>query len=80
VIDAFSGVAAYQVAEVYGSRNDADQAFQWLERAFRQQDPGLLWIRRDTDLLSLHADPRYQVFLAKMGLADDQVAWSRHSP
>jgi TolB-like protein/Flp pilus assembly protein TadD len=80
LIDGFAGVAAYQVAEVYSSRNDNDAAFQWLERAFRQQDSGLLWIHSDVDMANLRTDPRYQVFLAKMGLADEQLAWAKHAP
>jgi len=30
--------AAYQVALIYAARDDADRAFQWLERAYRQRD------------------------------------------
>ena len=31
---------AYQIAEVYGARGEADLAFDWLERAYAQRDPG----------------------------------------
>jgi tetratricopeptide (TPR) repeat protein len=31
---------AYQVAEVYASRGETDKAFQWLNRAIQQRDPG----------------------------------------
>ena len=41
-------IAAYQIAEVYAYRNDKDQAFEWLERARRQRDPGLASLRKDT--------------------------------
>jgi tetratricopeptide (TPR) repeat protein len=30
--------AAYQVALIYAARGEADRAFQWLERAYRQRD------------------------------------------
>ena len=62
--------AAYQVAEVYATRSEADLAFEWLERAYAQRDPGVAWTKIDPLLRSLHADPRWQVFLRKMGLAD----------
>ena len=65
--------AAYQVAEVYGYRNDKDHAFEWLERARRQRDAGLPALRADTLLANLHDDPRWDAFLRKMGLADDQL-------
>ena len=33
--------SAYQIAEVYGARGEADPAFEWLERAYVQRDGGL---------------------------------------
>ena len=65
--------AAYQIAEVYGYRNDKDKAFEWLERARRQHDAGLPGLRADTLLPNLHDDPRWEIFLRKIGLADDQL-------
>jgi TolB-like protein/Flp pilus assembly protein TadD len=65
--------AAYQIGEVYGYRNDKDHAFEWLERARRQRDAGLPGLRADTLLPNLHNDPRWDAFLRKMGLADDQL-------
>jgi adenylate cyclase len=68
-----SETGAYQIAEVYGYRNDKDRAFEWLERARRQRDAGLSALRPDTLLPNLHDDPRWDTFLRKMGLADDQL-------
>ncbi len=68
-----SETGAYQIAEVYGYRNDKDHAFEWLERARRQRDAGLSALRPDTLLPNLHDDPRWNAFLRKMGLADDQL-------
>jgi hypothetical protein len=65
--------AAYQVAEVYGYRNDKDHAFEWLERARRQRDAGLPALGADTLLTNLHDDARWDAFLHTMGLADDQL-------
>lgn len=64
---------AYQIAEVYGYRNDKDHAFEWLERARRQRDAGLPGLRTDSLLPNLHGDPRWNAFLRKVGLADDQL-------
>jgi len=61
---------AYQVAEVYGERGAADLAFDWLERAYAQRDPGLSEVKISTRLRLLHSDPRWIAFLRKMGLAD----------
>jgi tetratricopeptide (TPR) repeat protein len=65
--------AAYQVAEAYAYRNDKDKAFEWLERARRQRDAGIPGLRPDVLLKSLHGDPRWDAFLRKIGLADDQL-------
>jgi len=68
-----SETGAYQIAEIYGYRNDKDRAFEWLERARRQRDAGLPGLRADTLLRNLHDDPRWDAFLRKMDLADDQL-------
>ncbi len=65
--------AAYQIAEAYAYRGEKDKAFEWLERARRQRDPGLQGLRKDPLLTNLHADPRWNAFLHTMGLADDQL-------
>jgi TolB-like protein len=69
----FAETAAYQVAEVYAYRGDKDKAFEWLERARRQRDPGLPSLHKDPLLTNLHDDPRWNTFLHTMGLADDQL-------
>jgi TolB-like protein/class 3 adenylate cyclase len=71
--DGFAETAAYQIAEVYAYRGDKDRAFEWLERARRQRDPGLAGLRKDPLLTNLHDDPRWTGFLRTMGLADDQL-------
>ena len=71
-----SETAAYQIAEVYAYRGDKDRAFEWLERARRQRDPGLAGLRRDPLLTNLQDDPRWNAFLRTMGLADDQLKMS----
>ncbi len=49
---------------------EVDSAIEWLERAYRQRDPGLSSLKLDPLLANLHDDPRWPVFLEKMGLAD----------
>lgn len=66
-------LAAYQIAEAYAYRGEKDKAFEWLERARRQRDPGLGDLLRDPLLENLRDDPRWNSFLHTMGLADDQL-------
>ena len=69
----FGETAAYQVAEAYAYRNDKDKAFEWLERARQQRDAGLPGLRADTLVMNLHDDPRWNAFLRKVGLTDEQL-------
>ena len=55
---------------MYATRGDVDLAFEWLERAYDQRDPGVTETKRDPQFRSLHADPRWERFLRKMKLAD----------
>jgi tetratricopeptide (TPR) repeat protein len=59
---------AYQIADAYAFRNQSDEAFEWLERAYAQRDSGLISTKGDPLLKSLHNDPRYVAFLKKLNL------------
>jgi TolB-like protein/Tfp pilus assembly protein PilF len=59
-------------AALYASLGDNDAAFEWLETAFQQRDGGLSYILNNTRLRNLESDPRYPVFLEKLGLLE---AW-----
>ena len=59
---------AFQIAEVYAFRGETDKAFEWLERAYAQRDPGLSGVKGDPLLKNLEADPRHAAFLKKMRL------------
>jgi len=58
----------YQIAQVYAFRNQSDEAFEWLERAYAQHDSGLIGTKVEPLLKSLHKDPRYAAFLRKLNL------------
>ncbi len=59
---------AYQIAQVYAYRRDTDQAFDWLNRAYRQHDVGLCLIKTDMLLRPLREDPRYVQILRTLHL------------
>jgi adenylate cyclase len=60
--------SAYQVADVYAWRGEADKAFEWLERAYVQHDGGLSSIKDDPLLKPLWTDARFIAIMKKMGL------------
>jgi TolB-like protein/DNA-binding winged helix-turn-helix (wHTH) protein/Flp pilus assembly protein TadD len=59
---------AYQIAEVYAYRGETDKAFEWLDRAYRQRDPGTPELKTNPLMRSLRPDPRYAQLLKKMRL------------
>ena len=63
-----AGVNAYGIAEVYGLRRDPDRAFAWLDRAWKQREPGISGFLADPFLLPFRNDPRYAAFCRKAGL------------
>jgi TolB-like protein/tetratricopeptide (TPR) repeat protein len=74
LIDDYGWTAAYQVAEAYAYRNEIEKAFEWLERAHAQRDPGVTFSATDPFLVPLHDDPRWLPFLRKMDLTESFAA------
>jgi TolB-like protein/cytochrome c-type biogenesis protein CcmH/NrfG len=66
--------AAYNIAYVHAYRNEADAAFDWLERARRNDDSGLAEIANEPMFGRLHADPRWEPLLFRLGRSKDQLA------
>ena len=61
---------AYQIAQVYGYRGEVDQAFEWLNRAYKQHDPGMMWFKTDSKIKSLRNDPRYTHLMKQLNLPE----------
>jgi len=64
----FSGDMPYQIAQVRAFRGEADQAFEWLERARVLRDTGLAEMLGDPLLRNIERDPRYADFLRSLKL------------
>ncbi|HSY63389.1 MAG TPA: tetratricopeptide repeat protein, partial [Terriglobales bacterium] len=59
---------SFHIAEVYAFRNQSNEAFEWLDRAYAQRNSGLIGTKVDPLLKSLHNDPRFAEFLKKLNL------------
>jgi len=59
---------AFGIAEIHAYRGELDDAFKWLDRAYRQHDPGCTYVKYEPLLRNLRSDPRYKEFLRKMKL------------
>jgi TolB-like protein/DNA-binding winged helix-turn-helix (wHTH) protein/Tfp pilus assembly protein PilF len=66
LISKYQSIEAYGIAAVYAFRNQPDEAFEWLDRAYVQRDGGLIATKMDPLLKSLRNDPRFAVFLKKL--------------
>ena len=65
----FAKGGAYQIAQVYAWRGEADKAFEWLDRGFDQHDGGLTFIRIDPMFAAMKSDARFAALLKRMGLS-----------
>lgn len=68
LVEKGSEVAAFQIAEVYALRGDANATFQWLDRAWGIRDPGISYLLYDPFILRFKNDPRFDAFRRKVGL------------
>jgi len=68
LIAKYQAIDPYLVAEIYAFRNQPDEAFEWLDRAYAKHDDGLIHTKVDPLLKSLHNDPRYAALLKKLNL------------
>jgi TolB-like protein/DNA-binding winged helix-turn-helix (wHTH) protein/Tfp pilus assembly protein PilF len=68
LIATYQNDCAFQIAEVYAYRGETDKAFEWLDRAYQQRDPGAPELKTDPLMRNLRQDRRYTELLKKMRL------------
>ncbi|HSD68126.1 MAG TPA: hypothetical protein VLB07_01175 [Woeseiaceae bacterium] len=60
-----------QVATVYAYRNEVDEAFRWLDRAYEKHDGAMIEVRMFKVLFEpLQDDPRWHALVEKLGISD----------
>jgi hypothetical protein len=64
----YDGSNAFEIAAIYAFRNQPDEAFEWLDRAYAQRDPSMMSTKVQPLLNSLHNDPRFAALLKKLNL------------
>jgi TolB-like protein/Tfp pilus assembly protein PilF len=67
LIDKYSDEMAFFVADNYAFAGNVDQAFEWLERSRVQHETNVIWVMGWPTFKPLRSDPRWPVFLRKMG-------------
>ena len=71
------GIGRYEIALVYAGLDRRQDAFKWLEAAYRVHDVGLVYLRVDPCLDSLRSDLRFADLLQRVGLGNDTAHASR---
>jgi tetratricopeptide (TPR) repeat protein len=66
----YADTQAMNFGESYARRNDREQAFKWLNRAYENRDPGITLMRFDPMLRNLRGDPRFAALLRKLKLPE----------
>jgi serine/threonine-protein kinase len=56
-------------ADIATQLGEPERALEWLERAFESRTPALICVGISPLYASLHADPRFQALLARIGVA-----------
>jgi len=57
------------IAAVYTGLADKDQAFHWLDEAYKEHSEYLVYIQSDPMADTIRDDPRYAALLRKVGIA-----------
>lgn len=58
----------FNMAEIYAQLGEKDKAFEWLEKAVKNRDYEVMYLRVAPNLDSLRADPRFADALRRVGL------------
>ncbi len=67
--DEFSEEGPFQIAEIHAFRGEIDAAFESLDLAYEGGDAGLTELLTSQTLPALYDDPRWPVFVKKVGLS-----------
>ena len=70
LIDVYHSTSAIQIAQAYAYRSERAKAFEWLDHAIAQKDPGLVNVKTDPLFANLHSDLRFKGVLRKMNLPE----------
>jgi TolB-like protein/DNA-binding winged helix-turn-helix (wHTH) protein/Flp pilus assembly protein TadD len=60
--------SAYNIACMYAELGDTEQAFRWLNTAYRERDLNMIALKVDFPLDPLRSDPRFDEVVRKVGL------------
>jgi len=74
LIDKYEKGWAFRIASVMAYRNEADRAFEWLDKAVAYNDDYLAEIVGEPLFNSIKSDPRWLPFMESIGKSPEQLA------
>jgi tetratricopeptide (TPR) repeat protein len=60
-------ITPYHIAHVYNGLNDRDETLAWLERAYEQRRPRMVFLKVEPKWNNLRDDPRFQDLMRRLG-------------
>jgi Flp pilus assembly protein TadD len=63
-------VPAASLATLHGALGESNEAFVWLERAYQERDPQLIYLKAGRRFEPLRKDPRFGQLVRRVGLPD----------
>ena len=63
-------VTPYHIALVYNGLNERDKTLTWLERAYEQRSPRMVFLKVEPKWNNLRSDLRFQELIKKVGFAE----------
>jgi adenylate cyclase len=61
------GSPSFYVAGIYTAMGEKNQAIQWLQKAFRDHEVEMYWLKVEPLFISLHNEPGFKELLTKVG-------------
>jgi hypothetical protein len=61
-------VSPYELAALYAGLGDKEAALELLERAYREHDPQMQYLKVDSHYDALRSEARFQALMRRIGL------------
>lgn len=61
-------VSPLEFARLYAKLNEKDEAFSWLEKAYKERSPQIVFVKALDDFRNIRSDPRFIAIARRIGL------------
>ncbi len=66
----YKHISPSEIASMYSRLEEKDEAFMWLEKAYREHDPLLIWLKTYPAFDNIRNDSRFSDIQRRVGLLD----------